>query len=514
MKLSISGSTEGIIGQDTQFFNALTHVFQQAIAYRDGIVGSEMLKIKNVIEYCEKEMSVNLKKCIQDYTNLIVEKVHLSKVPNVGMWTLMYMKDPHTTVAIKNRYSGLAIPGFGSDVTEDTQDILEKIAKAVDTVNNKITIDPSKYMRVRIDIGFDPYSFLLIKECVHTKLERATAKELAAGMLHEIGHSYSALEHCADTYFRITTFQNMTREFLKTASKPLRNKLYIEIAEKLPKDHKDVAAIIKECVGEENKASAADDSKVIILTKTLGTAGRIALGILAGALSLAYTIGGVGFTHESPGLTTMYADMLKTTKVSDFKFTIRNVAWEERMADEYAAKHGAGKDFVKMHDKLWAYSTFVDRMDNAKRSPNAIRSSTIMYYLYQLPVIVTDLLIGDCSSGLGMYEWTMKERVERVGRMTLDALKNTELSPEMVDHYIKTYEEISVDVAAAAKSTAYVHSKIRAFISYWISPVALLQTIKDGKFDKEYLQLMDDIEKMSANTLFYHAAKLDQLTRK
>ena len=60
----------------------------------------------------------------------------------------------------------------------------------------------------------------LAKESGHVKCEYMTAEEIAAIVLHEIGHMITMFEHASDAYFRANVYNKvMINGFIKKAGK-------------------------------------------------------------------------------------------------------------------------------------------------------------------------------------------------------------------------------------------------------------------------------------------------------
>jgi hypothetical protein len=517
-------STEVVDWQtDKAFFNDVTQILQEVIDYRETIVGATK-RIKGVLEFVKQTMRPKLIDCIERHTHMKIKTMHISDVPNQFFAMNLEFRNMTRTFTILENMSGRSFLFGGETLSVKTVKDLKALAKSIDQEENTVSQAKLKASGVVLTLFFDPCSGFLAKEMMHVKLDYMTAEELAAIMMHEVGHMYSMLEHCADTYYRLTSFNSLMDHFNKTADLDERRKLYREVAFKYKDKDKLAHAIVT--VSDKIEELQKDDHPSGVVTTTLIILLKTLILLLSCAahtfvwpyMTIAYLLGTPGDVQGSVWFEALLDPALTSSeKNSDFPFTSRNAKWIERWADEYATRMGAGKALVTALNKFHSYTPHVfmtmfsgsDRIEN-----NTIRNSSIMYYYYQFCSWYLSLINGDGTrADFGIYEDTTIDRYQRIRTYLVTGLKQSNLPAEEVNTLIKDYEDIGIAISKSNMNTNMYMSKLKMFVMHWIGAPSLIQSMLSGKFSIEYAQLLEDLERMSSSPLYYHAAKLDQLAR-
>lgn len=497
---------------DSRLAKELTNLFQEVINIREKYTTPHE-RVSHVLDFCKTKLPDKFRKVVKDSIGLTVKNVNISKHLDFFFATFMNIYDNKgiNAAEIMDNYSGTALDKEFYDMyryycnAEDpvTAKDMEVIA---DSLNKKSGLFKTMKLKgkkdtVFSDIYFDPNSAFLMKELGHDKLEYFTAEEIAAVMLHEIGHMMSLLEHSADTYYKIEVYKHAAKKFFDNASFSEKMIFVKNILSKSQnqEDMKKIDSNIDDLV-----------SKVAYAEQTDSIGDKIIDGIKIFFVSLIITILNIlPFIVIAKILGTIETkvniDQLDNGfKRGDFSGTSLNFSESERLADEYVARH-----------KMTQYLTsglckFEVAASTLMLGPILSRHSSMIYYAHKLPWFLCLLFNGDTSDGFNVYE-KMNDRLQRQMQDVGKVFKNSDLPDHVVQAYIDDYEGTKrafKDRPMEMKLSQAVDS-FYLIIRYLINPYSLISMFTNGRFTSEYERLRNNVSALTANSLYYLSSKLN-----
>ena len=491
----------------------LMSIFQEVIDYRESIE-TMTVRVKEVLKYVEKKMVPKMTACILKHTGITTTRVRLSKTLDFGYACLMEIADDKTGYVahdIIQRYSGLDTDSMVEDYMRHKK-LRPRTAKEMEEIANNFDKNTGKFIglntgkiRCSMTLYFDPYGSFLIKEVGHERCEYFTAAEIAGVMLHEIGHMVSTLAYSANACFQMELYKACITEFNKHASNEEKAEF--------------VKASIK--MTELDKSKIDTFNKQIDRIPTNDTGGSTAIDIFGNILTiLAISVCGsnlvfmailnkliVSLTCDIPQLMVPLREGI--VKSSDFDRLTKQGKYCEQIADEYVTKHGLAHGQISALQKIFMYSS-VQFLGTSLLSN---RAGTIIYHINMLPMYLYIVAFGDVTDGGGLYDG-VTERCKRLAAETSKVFKNSDMSPDMVAFFIQSYEESLRLVRNKTTFQKFVDTSqlIHSTIDYVVqTPIALMLT---GRYFREYQALHRRAELLMSNSLFYRAAKLEQLIKR
>ena len=489
--------------------NDLITMFQEVIDYRE-TEQTVMKRIKNVRNFFVSKTVPKLKAAIKKHTGITCASVSVSKTCDFGFACLMNFGDNMGLTAhdVINRYSGLETDPMVLDymrykgIKPKSAEDMRVVAESLQYETGYFTANKLKgNIECTMTLYFDPFGAFLVKECGHDKAEYLTAEEITGIILHEIGHMISTLAHSADLCFRSLVYNRSLEYFLKNADTKQKsefvkkniNKLTPELAEK-------ASQALDQCTatdqGSQYGSWIANVFNIfIVMLIELFNIPFVALFLVLEPVSdfFGEFLTGGGWNKKMSD----YADLPKQLKVC------------EQFADEYVAKHGMAHTQASALRKLWDFAAF-----QMGTYVVGNRTCALWYHLNKATFYVYTLLFGDVTDGGGTYD-NRSDRAKRLLMETTKALKNTNMSPEMVQFFITDYEKTKLELTKN-KSTAHkfgdLMNTIRGALKYLITSLPAM--LVSGRFSTEYKNLFNKAEQLMSNSLFYRASKLEQIIRK
>ena len=504
-----SSESIGFQTKGSPLANDLITMFQEVIDHRES-VDTVTKRVNSVKNFFVKTTVPKLKAAIKKHTGITCAEVKVSKTCDFGFACLMNFGDKLglTAYDVINRYSGLETEPMVLDymrykgIKPKSADDMRVVAESLQYETGYFTVNKLKgNIECTMTLYFDPFGAFLVKECGHDKAEYLTAEEITGIILHEIGHMISTLAHSADLCFRSLVYNRSLDYFLKNADikqktayvKENINQLTPEMAQKASQALDQCTAIDQ---GSQYGSWIANVFNIfIVMLIELFNAPFMALALICIPLVdffSEFATGG-GWNKKMSD----YADLPKQLKVC------------EQFADEYVAKHGMAHAQASALRKLWDFAAY-------QMGTYVIgnRTAALWYHVNKASFYVYTILFGDLTDGGGTYD-NRSDRAKRLLMETTKALKNTNMSPEMVQYFITDYEKTKLELTKN-KSTAHkfgdMMNVIHSAIKYLVT--ALPAMLVSGRFSSEYKNLFNKAEQLMSNSLFYRASKLEQLLRK
>lgn len=488
----------------------LVACFHKAMTYRDSITDSITDRVKNVVDYTKKKVIPELKEIIKRHTGMEMEKCHISRslACNFAMYLIMGDDKSGWQMAnIMRRYSGLETFDENPYYSQFLENPItaEDMIKVSDSFNKKTGyVGHMKINRVPAGIKFclffDPYAAFLIKEVGNRNCQYLTSVELAAIILHEIGHAITTLELGADLYLRAETYKNSLAYFLKNAP-PMEKARYS-------------SHVLQEMMPEYFKQM---DKKISDVSKTRDwnkDKGSLTLDVITLVFSTLFST--VGYTvyfllDQIVNLTAVFGDnnTYLSNKKSDFYRFNKNPRNCEQIADEYVGRHGMSRGLVGGLQKLydWCTTSGLGQLWNSQ-------TSKVMYNADKIPYILFVTLMGDVSNGDDDSYDKMHQRFDRAYRNTVGNIKNLNIPDEMLEYYVQDavqcqrMRDNAIPVVNYIMEANRVHEVLSFVLRY------PFMQLGNGEFERQYEKRFLTGEKLQNNELFVTAAQLKLLANK
>lgn len=504
----------------SKFALELTELFQSVLDYRDSRRGKSTNIKSDVYKYHMDNVPKAFSNIVFKHTGLIVESFKTSTELDFGYACLMSFGSDvekgsplaHNAIA---KYSGKKVDYYGHvpESEEEIEKTLENISSKIDTV--KGMLNDTKFAGIEkvdhmyCDIYFCYISAYLMNDSVHIEAPEFEAQEITAIMLHEIGHMLSAVEHAGDL---VRTHQAMTEEtkiyavndvnasnIAKATNKGLSKiKLDKGTAKQL-----ELLSTASDTVSGVKEKSGIFGKSIAIIVELIQTV-LVLLTSLVGMVILRPLMLVFGNNTELGDILSMYK-----SKRSDFMTNFGDNCICERYADEYTARHGFGMYQISALGKLhkMVSSAYITDINQGSRE------STVVYRIAQFKIYVLMHMFGLGDDTDGEYENEAK-RAESLVRDTLKVFKETNMSPELLDFYIKNYEDtVKALDKYKPKGLANKLLSVNVFLTKVVSVPSLIKLLVAGRADSNYQKLMDAARNINANKFHYLRAKLDQLYR-
>lgn len=513
MNLDLLMGVESIAARRTsEFYDELTAIFQKAIDHKNTLVGKPKL-VSSMLTYCESDVRKAVVDCVKKHTGITIAKFTFSQSPDCGFWMIPHFKiDMLKTIGIMKRVSGAPLGQVFISEKDYTKILpaLSKMADSLDKEEGRFGITKAGKVEFTMSLNIDPFMSFMMQETINKNLRPLSAQEVTGIVLHEVGHAMSMLEHCADSFYRATTYQAVLRHAFESGTIDQKVDLLQACLEMIKGSHPvmyktfyPALATAKALKADKQWPAIAEIAirgLMLILNTVFTARDMLAMSIMEAAV-----MGEV----QRDGMQTMLEGAVKK---NDLSGTIRNLTMIERWADEFETLHGGASYGVTALAKIVAAAHYTQL---GPSTSTFMRNSTIAYYASLLPSILQALIYGDMACMGNQYDG-VGERDRRMMLTSIALFKDKGMPKPMLDRYIEDYERLIVNVnnqSLLAKVAEWRH-KLNTFLNYWASPITLIAAVSSGKFDTDYRKLVDHLEELGANPLFFQAAKLNQLARK
>ena len=504
----------------------LMMIFQDVIDYKNKLLANKDPNVvEKVLKYHQDTVPKKFRASVKKHTGLDARKFTTAKRPSLGYACMMAFGDGYTGWLLshdaKDRYSGRAAwEGEIPASEEQIRKAYEEIANLLDTETGKLKSNKFKFkgrvQELRFDVFFCAHSAYMAKLTLGEKAEEFTAAEVAATMLHEIGHMMSVIEHAADLIKSVNVI----------TAKISHNGIEEPDPKKMSQSLATAADALKKFKTEDKELSiqlnriASSVQSVSDLPKETSVFERIG-GVFK-------ALGRASFNVAKSGVEMICVRMLMPifsgskyrkelmdsfkNKTSDFMMTYGDRAIGERYADQYVSQHGLGAANITGLQKT---DTMLPLISLKATGHPAMRESVVVYNIAKFEIFVTSLMIAFDQTSFGKYEKEM-DRADSMLRDIIQAFKTVNLPPEMLDFYIADYEETRKAIADVRKKFG-VSGKLKqfnVFLTQTASFPHLVRLLTTGAIDTKYRKLMDSVNDINNSSLYFWAAKFDQLSRK
>ena len=496
---------------DRSFGKELTAIFQNVMTLRDSLAGNPQ-KIKKVIDYCHSYFYNAFTACVKKHTGILITHIHVYETPTFGFQTRLDLDElpGYQTAVLTDRYIG---SGMGEQFAKEfpeghtplTADEMIDLTNRINLHTGKFSMTNLKSSPFKLHINFDPYTAFLMKETVHLNAPYFTASQIAAIMLHEIGHSLTVIEHASDAFYRIQVMKYAGVYFKANASLGEKMKFVkAKLSDAKLSNEQSSAASNAIATMEKIKLEEADGNPLAVTSAIVFLGAVYILNILFSlivtALCSVYNI--FVITHDSDYIS--YFSQYETAlKSGDFAKTPTNGFLDERWADEYVSRQGMSADLMSGINLIHYVC------GSAGVSLKVFRNSSFYWHVAKYPALIIQLLGSDAD---GIHDNLIIRTKQLLGN-TIVAFKQQDLPEEVLNIYIADYEATLkvLDRIPIGDRIGLAADKVWSFIQFFVAPENLYAAVTTGKFGQEYEVLIRKMDHMTDSPLFYQSAKLQQL---
>lgn len=516
----------------------LTDLFQTIIDYRDNLDYSKIpneitaqrnFRVKAVSNFFKNSIVEKFKKIVSEETGLTVKRIFSYGGDENGIMGLyavdLSFGDVESAMENMDRMTSTGSMMYTSD-REAVEDMMS-IAEAFDPKTGRLTKQYfGKDKKIAVDMYFDINTAFLIADFYpKAYAEPFTAGEIAAIMMHEIGHVLTVSEHMADVYAtkrRLETYMNFMKKndfksvgFLKAlkeiAVPKLKELAKRDFGNKVANDSmRRLVNTLVAGINGINDMYDKDPEPESWITTAFHVFGNILLmgvillgmlfstiGILTPLMLLIHTLEQYQYVNEN-----MYGK-----KSSDVNANFTNTYQLERWADEFVARHGMGAELSSGLNKLFKYfENYTGSYSSHRLRQSTLWNCLIVGYNW----LFDKLCLFSYLDPVG-YE-NQYNRVMRILQNTYGFFKNTNVPPKVIEYWIRNVEDIKQNAKNAKKmSDTELAKVIYRMLKLMTNPVEWVVMIKDGSLDRDTEILANRIDDLLQNPLYYQAAKLKSL---
>ena len=517
----------------------LTALFQTVLDYRDNLDYSSvqntvhahrLFRIDKVYSFFKDNVCQKFMDVVSKETGLIIKKINMIGGETAGVCGYfavdLSFHDWKAALEMQTRMTGNADNYFRG--TKEAAEELAEMAKQLDLSTGKIKKPIyGKNRKIQVSIYFDINTAFLIEDFLPAKFAKPfTAGEIAAIMMHEIGHALTMVEHSADTFATQTRAQSAIQYLKKSndpkgavsdacstllpAIKELKKSVstsdkssttVIKIANTLEAGLKGLQSIVDtENLEEESWSYTVGTFTGNILLLALGFICIVYLNFcffIAGGL-LFTEIGRLTYTDTNTG----------GDKTSDLKSNSNNTFKIERWADEYVSRHGYGAELASGLNKLHEYFKYGVL---GSITSHRLRNSTLFNFICIVYGSIMDKMLIISYLDPHGYE-NQFSRLSRVLENTYGFFKGEPIPGPAMDQWIRSVETIKAQMkeAKTVSDTEFGKACYNTMRNL-ISPVRWVQLVYDGNLARDTEIMANQVDAMTNNPFFFIAAKLKSM---
>lgn len=524
---------------------ALVKVFQDTMDYRDHLDYSRCAeseeartayRIDAVIKYCTTKMKPAFIKAVKDTTNLTVKQLHLFGGQMNGICGYFAIN-----IGVSEFYEGITeavgrSTGSTGYVTNDREqaDAVTDLANAIDLHNAKLTKNTFGKKKTPIyinEIYFDVNMAFLAGDFVSEKyVKPLTSEELAAIMMHEIGHALTIIEHTNDIAANFDRFKNYNKNLKAASAKD--PKVVTDYLKKLRDEVIPAAMNMLNCSDAQTPALSALRSLLINVASAVELLSKYSYkGSSASGTEGDYTFkdkvfGTMAFISNQfcflcTFLSTLLVDIVfmislsfiwlymykyshydrddSNRKINDRRSNPNNLFTIERWADEFVSRSGYGEYLASGLNK---FHTMIEYATAAPVASKYLNDTAWYLQLVGLQSWILDKVNVLAYLDPIIYEDSYN-RVYRILQNTRGVFREANLPSAMVDSWLLKLDNIEAQVKKAkTMSDSDVGKSLLRLLECLTNPARVIHLIKDGALATDIAKLEDNIDDLSNNNLY------------
>lgn len=466
-----------------------------------------------------KQISPKFINIVNDNTNLTVK--HVQTCPPGTMWgfyaVLYEFSDKQEPFLFDKIISGDLPP-----TTQQKDSLLTNIKnlhEALDLKTSKLDLSKmDKKMKLDVTIYFDLGAAFFIQEYIDR--DPLTSQELAAIMLHEIGHIVTLFEYAANFVYTNNLLKEQHDAMMKHSnSKDTLTVLkeLLSVAEKYNDNPKDIKTIDKTKKVLNNFSNVIDKlekvgqrSSLTMVRKITNCIFRI-LNLIALPIYELMMVPLISMTKFESN-----RDLYKTLdenkgKGSEYAVTRKNLYKVENLADEYVVRQGYGMYISSGLNKIAEYDITLERNSAVPTVAVILFPSLILSFILMAAV---EKIFHNKYRSTNTYADSIR-RSEQILNNTIEVLKDRDIEPSVRDRLLTHVKSIEKSILAEKKRIKQSKLK-KAFdvVSDIVSSKALYSLLMGGNFIADMEKQLDALEDMSNNKLYAKYHEFRQLAKK
>lgn len=433
-------SIEDINFQSNNFFNELSLEVKKLYE-----------KWKDTLDY-QEELSnsqelLNISLLIKKYTNLNV-KININNLRIIAAY-LPFITRNHIFSNYEKKIFNVNDSFENENEVRQVSSILNKWEGSVDLNNAKVD---GIFKEIECIIELDLY--LLFSKGIESNNTSSIHKEIAAIILHEIGHMFTCFE-----FLDRSTSTNNVLQFISNVKKSNftfeQKKIFIKDTISNLKDE-DVERLVNSPIEEQ--------------------------------------------------LAIIYLGLEKQKSISQLGNDIYDLVGCEQIADNFTTKFGAGKYLaiaLEKYEKYFSfnpyipigiYSVFLTMILGPVNIISAVFTSVMLFALSSISAFITNVFSHD---NINRYD-DLETRINRIINVNVERMKNKEITEELKSILLDE-NKVMREILNRNKSRKPLFKIVKEFFS------------KKTKKDADFIKLQKDLENIAANKLFEKATELSLL---
>ena len=514
----------------------LTTLFQTVIDFKNNLVyknvtnteeAQRAYRINAVYDFFKKQICPKFTQLVNKETGLTIKSMMIfGKEENgvSGMFAVdLSFNDWRASIEMQNRITGNEnIYGHGpKQAVED----LKRMAENINLKTGKITKPYyGKDKKIQVNIYFDVNAAFLVGDFFPARFATPlTAGEVAAIMMHEIGHALTIVEHSADMF---VTYQRASLSIQQLRNeKDLKGAVALISTDLLPalKEMKSLAKETGSSAGTIDKIcntliagftglrelteTSEPDSESWIYSMGSFTVNVmvLAIALLANAfMNLCFFMAGGFLITEIARVSYINANE-HDEKAGDNRSNFNNTFLIERWADEYVSRHGYGAELASGLNKITEYFKYGSL---GTITSHRVRKSTVFNFLCIIYCGMIDKMMPISYLDPHGYE-NQYSRLARVLQNTYGFFKDEAVPGVIVDQWVRSVESIKIQMKNAKTMSDTEFGK--AFyntLRNLTSPVRWFQLIANGNLDRDTEIIANQLDDMKNNPFYFIAAKM------
>lgn len=458
---------------DSPLFSHLTDLFSDAIVQIDQAVGASSKSPKDLyacVHRTIEEMKFfsHIAQIVKADTGMTLTSgdIEDDPDPNAGILRSLHIIDPDTLIPDKPGKKKL--PPLTT--LAQCQTLVAEFVSNIDQTSGTVRKNIDRYYTARLSITT---GFFLIPHLYPTMVG-LTAREMAASVLHELGHMFGDLDLYCRAFERAVHIRDLI-DALDTVTPHMETtKLLLE-------------AISKEIPRISDASSQRVLQEIMIrVTQKTSTDLDLTLDLYLVCLVI-FVRAGSAYTND-----------ILSTKLTTIHF--------ERIADEWAAKHGASADLIS----AWAKMTHPSFKSSSQPTHRLLSAVSLIDLFSITSQMIKNLKLYRLLTLDTEYDRPIR-RFTLLIQDTMEELSKTDLPPKLRDALIAIVRRGRSEIDAF-KSENYV----RRGEIFWSTLLRIARPFggRDGTLAADCQRLQEFTGDLLRNPFTYHAARLQILKDK
>jgi hypothetical protein len=480
----------------------------------------------DIVKYFKKTTIPQLKSHIKKETNITIKQIITIAPENAqGLFAIdLSLDDIESVITAKDTLTGEK--SYKNIKGTNSLDELLSVAEDFDPVNSKLSTGKiSKEREVFATIYFDVGSAFLIHELA-PNVESLNSEEITAIMMHEIGHMMSFIENINNmTYLGqyVTSSVNNLSKSKDLVPQFIKNYKVLKVKIDELRKSKTISNAVGNLLDKvldvvyyfdkENKTRFLGNAIKLLIGSTIKILILVILFAVkrAAFIKLVVFMYAQIFTYHLASSYIVTKGLKQTSKTGDDTFTSRNKYYFERIADEFVSRHGMGSYLATGLQKIISFMDTLQATSGVTTSPELSTNKLVKYYLISM-TFVNNASALDTEISCSGYEVEIN-RISRLLENNMAAFKNRNLSNDVKDRYIKDTEQLMVALKASNKVDKTIGKVISDYLLMIRTGDILYETLRTGRLSKDMEKLLNKMDRLMNNKLYYYSAKLGQLSR-